>query len=487
LTSYDEVNVNNNLPDVPNAGIDQTVCTNTATLLAESASIGIGLWSVVSGQGDFSDDTNNNVEVSNIRSGINRYRWTLSNSGCDLSDDVLVTNNGFTISAGTAQSGCFNTVTLSGDSPLPGTGLWESVTSSGDIVDETLYNTVVNNLDYGSNTFRWTVTRNSCSSTATVVITNNLPSEAVADAVSTTVCNGNATLKGNIPVVGIGTWTKMSGNGTVNDATAYNSTVSGLSIGTNRFRWTINNSTCSSSDEVEVTNNYFSVNAGDNQALCSNTTSLLGDQPTSGTGLWTVESGNCTITHNTLYNTQITGLMPDTTTLKWTITINGCSNSNTVKIVNNSPSTSYAGVDSAVCFDTYTMKGNNPTNGIGTWQRLSGSGTITNNTVYNTTVVLSPNINKFRWEITKNGCQSIDDVIVTNNAFTVSAGNDQSLCVDTAIVEGTPLASSASGLWEIVIGSGTIVSETTNQTAVHNLNPGSNTLRWTTAAPPPTK
>ncbi len=82
------------------------------------------------------------------------------------------------------------------------------------------------------------------------------------------------------------------------------------------------NSLCASVT-VNVTDPPTVSNAGPDQALCGvYTTFLEGNQPVSGTGLWTQVSGPAasTFTDNTLYNTQVTVTLYGTYVYRWTIT-----------------------------------------------------------------------------------------------------------------------------------------------------------------------
>lgn len=45
-----------------------------------------GKWVVVTGTGDFDDDTRNDTEVRNISNGLNTYKWTVTNGPCKLED-----------------------------------------------------------------------------------------------------------------------------------------------------------------------------------------------------------------------------------------------------------------------------------------------------------------------------------------------------------------------------------------------------------------
>ncbi|RTY90243.1 GEVED domain-containing protein [Flavobacterium sp. GT3R68] len=67
--------------------------------------------------------------------------------------------------------------------------------------------------------------------------------------------------------------------------------------------------------------------AGPNQTLaaCATTTTLAGNTPPYGSGLWTVQSGTATITSPTSPTSGVTGLVPGTTaTLRWTISNGSC-------------------------------------------------------------------------------------------------------------------------------------------------------------------
>lgn len=63
-------------------------------------------------------------------------------------------------------------------------------------------------------------------------------------------------------------------------------------------------------------------------AVCTTTTTLAGNNPTFGTGVWSVVTGPATITTPTLRTSGVTGLLPGTpATLRWTITNGGCASS----------------------------------------------------------------------------------------------------------------------------------------------------------------
>src|SRR5690606_11451970 len=131
----------------------------------------------------------------------------------------------------------------------------------------------------------------------------------------------------------IGTWTLISGTGTIADPSLYNTAVSGLSIGANVFQWTVGNGPCGESfDQVTITvfdQDQPAADAGSDQQLCTPATSAtMQGSPVAfpATGTWQVVSGNASITDPTSPNTTITGLGVGTVVLEWTVDTGPCAN-----------------------------------------------------------------------------------------------------------------------------------------------------------------
>ena len=97
----------------------------------------------------------------------------------------------------------------------------------------------------------------------------------------------------------------------------------------------INSYGCVDTAFVTVTVNQFptTATAGTDQNLCSTTTSLSGNNPTSGTGLWTLVSGSGIITNPGSFSSGVTGLGAGANVFQWTISNNPCApSSSTVTI-----------------------------------------------------------------------------------------------------------------------------------------------------------
>ncbi|MBL7893167.1 MAG: hypothetical protein JNL63_11095, partial [Bacteroidia bacterium] len=307
-----------------------------------------------------------------------------------------------------------------------------------------------------------------------------------------TVCATTATLAGNTPTQGSGTWTRIAGTGSITTPSSPTSGITGLTSGaSSTFRWTITNGTCAAStDDVVITVSPLPTtsNAGADINVCNVTTATLnGNNPAAGVGLWSVVSGTATITTPALRTSGVTGLVVGTSaTLRWTITLGACTSTDDVVVTSLSLPTSNAGPDQTVCTSTATLTGSSPSaTGSGTWTRTSGTGAITtpSSPTSGVTGLTSGASSTFRWTVTDAPCaNATDDVIITYSPPTAAnAGTDQSLCgtTTTTLAGNTPVL--GTGSWSVVSGTATITTPSSPTSTVTGLVVGASaTLRWTT-------
>jgi Putative Ig domain len=84
-------------PTTANAGPDQSVCGSSATLAANTPSVGTGTWTVVSGTGTFANSHSPTTTVTGMTPGANVFRWTITSGACPASaDDVTITSGSAT-------------------------------------------------------------------------------------------------------------------------------------------------------------------------------------------------------------------------------------------------------------------------------------------------------------------------------------------------------------------------------------------------------
>lgn len=165
---------------LPNAGSDQSICqTATATLAANTPSVGTGAWSVVSGP------STSNSQFSSLSSptavftpaggaGTYTLRWTISNSPCpSRTDDVVITVVGTptTANAGADQNICGSpgTTALAGNTATAGTGTWTWISgpsTPGITTPGSASSGVTGLTSAGTYVFQWTIANSPCNSSS---------------------------------------------------------------------------------------------------------------------------------------------------------------------------------------------------------------------------------------------------------------------------------------------------------------------------------
>jgi PKD repeat protein len=460
-----------------------STCVDNIVLPGNTPQFGTGAWSILSGSALLADPADPNTLAENLGLGLNRFRWTITYEECTSYAEFEVSYDQIAANAGADQTLCADHTIMSSSSPGVGSGQWSIVGGSGSAVfaNPDMPTTEVMGLDRGDNLLRWTVTNQGCVTYDDVIITNNQPSDAYAGA-DRSVCGEAINLNANNPIVGTGTWSVLSGSATIAAPDQYNSEVTNLSVGNNTLRWTISHAGCISSDEVNITNDQpTNIDAGLDQYLCASSTSLYSSQPVGGYGHWSIAEGSATFDDNTLYNTDVSNLEMGENRLVWTVTISGCSNSDTVLIVNNLPSIPSAGPDQDLCAAEALMAANAPQIGTGHWSIVSGSATFEDvNDPYTRITDVGNGVNELSWTITNASCQISDEVLIINSMPTIAyAGEDRAVCNTTANLLANP-PTTGTGTWDVVSGFGIIADPSDYNTQITSLGFGPNTLRWTT-------
>ncbi|CAN5402667.1 hypothetical protein BH11BAC2_BH11BAC2_06610 [soil metagenome] len=484
-TARDTMLITVSSPLTPNAGPDQTACLSpgTATLAALSASPGTGLWTT-SGAAIITNPTSINATVAGLTTGTNTFIWTVTNGACITRDTMLIVVSTPRIAnAGADIQVCTSTAsgTLNGNSPLPGTGLWTAVTS-GTITSPTSATTTVTGLSTaGFYSFVWTITVGACVSRDTMTIIVRAPVVANAGLDQQFCTTSTTTLTGNSAAPGTGLWSTTSTSIIATPSTATTS-VSNIPYGSNIFVYTTTYGACVSRDTVIVRrDSLITANAGPDQALCetTTTTTLAGNNPTPGTGLWTKLNGG-TITTPTAFNTTITGLTTGTHNFVWTVTNGTCVSRDTMRIVVSIQIPSNAGIDQSICQgSTVTLSGNNPNPATGLWTTSSTAIIASpSNATTNVSGLTNAGTYTFIWTVTNGACILKDTVrVVVDSSITANAGPDQSFCTtSTASLSGNAFAPGI-GLWSS-LGTATLTSTNTSNTTANNLVYGNNIFVW---------
>ncbi len=373
------------------------------------------------------------------------YTITYTFGYCNVTQDITVFNEPTVSTAGPDQVTCDPNTTLSGNVAAIGNGTWSIVSGPGSITNPGSPGATVSGLIEDSTTVLvWTISNGPClASTDTVLITReDAPTTPIAGA-NFGVCSDSASLGANSITVGQGTWTLIGGSGTIVSPNSPTTTVTGLGIGPNTFRWTSTNGNCPAlSDDVVVSRdqNPTTAAAGANQSTCDTLAVMAGNAPSVGTGTWAIISGSGTPASPNNPNSTINGLGVGTNVVTWTIASGSCPVSvDTVEIIRNTPPTlpSVTG-NTTICEGSSTQltaTSNATSPSYLWWDSPSGGNTLSQTTVYNTGPLLDTTTFYLTVTDGSTNCTSDRSAITVNvlPAPTVDLG------ADTVVCEGEPV------------------------------------------------
>ncbi|MBX7182344.1 MAG: hypothetical protein K1X82_09545 [Bacteroidia bacterium] len=326
-------------PTTSNAGPDQLQkCGTSVTLAANTATVGTGVWSIISGTGGTVTTTSSATSTFTGTAGSTyTLRWTISNSCGTSMDDVVIS---FVPTITTANAGLDQTLTcnvptnLAANTAVNGTGAWSVVSGTGgSFGSSTAATSSFSGTAGTAYTLRWTISNGCTTSTDDVVITFGPASPTTSNAGPDQLqkCGTSVTLAANTATIGTGAWSIISGTGgTVTTTSSATSTFTGTAGSTYTLRWTISNSCGTSIDDVDISfvPTLTTAAAGSDQSsVCGGIATLAANLPSNGTGAWSIVSGTGgSLISSSLPNTQFTGTAGSTYTLRWTIS-NACTSS----------------------------------------------------------------------------------------------------------------------------------------------------------------
>lgn len=533
-TGFSSINYNISVtlvapPTTAVAGTDQNISTSTTTLAGNTPTIGTGNWTLFSGTGSVTTPSSPTSGVTGMSEGTNIFRWTISNNPCPASfDDVsIIVNFPPTITLGSISSICKGTTTaelpysattkspdqysVNYDATAEAQGFVDVVNGALPVSPITLivpagvnaatYNAIltVRNSSTGLSSINYNIS----------IIVVGQPTTATAGP-DQSISVSYATMAANTPAIGTGTWTKITGNGTITSANSPTTTITGLGGGINTYRWTISNSPCpNSSDDIsiDVTPLEPTITLGANPTICYGTTStsLSYSATTNSPNQYSIDfdatansKGFIDVTNAVLPASPITittpgsaigGLYNAILTVRNTTTGFTSINYPITVTISNPPTTANAGASSSFCATaTKTLAANNPATGTGIWSFVSGPSTLISqiSNVNQRNAVFTPaggaGIYVLRWTISNPPCNaSTSDVTYTVAAppTTAVAGPGQTVYTSTTtMAANTP--TTGTGSWSVLFGGTAVVTTPSSPTSgVTGLSVGSNTLRWT--------
>ena len=488
----DEVLITNNQVAV-NAGVDVLFdCSTTNTLSGNApTATGSGVWTMkYSGTGAIIDNSISNIStVSNLQIGDNVLVWTIIDKGCSASDEVIINNSLPLNEAGNDQTACSANFVLNAQIPTAtGVGTWNLTgTGSGSFGDIHSAGSTVQ-VAPGVNVFRWDIDDNGCRASKMFTVTNNqvLPN-AGADQ---DICNASTNLQAQNLLAGEnGLWTVISPQGeTFDNPSITNPLVDNIKQGVTTFVWMVSNGKCSDTDEVQITNNTPTIDAGPDVVICENHFQLAANiTETGSTGIWT-NTNSAIVATPSKYNSQVTNLQNGINLFTWTIDNGNCTVQDNVSVRSNFIDVVAGNPHTGDCSDTFVLNATDPLTvgsgmGTGFWKVTEGLGISFDDSNSNTTTARNlTGFNRLKWTIIDNSCTFSDEIEYVNNLPTqASTAADMIVCSSNSMLSAVAPAIGETGQWTIETGTGNATIETPSnfQTAVGQLDQGTNAFRWT--------
>ncbi|MGY6521966.1 MAG: PKD-like domain-containing protein, partial [Mongoliitalea sp.] len=515
--------IKSNPPSTAIVGGPQQICGSSVTNLTALAPTGTstGRWTQVSGpsQATIASPLQRNTAVSGLVRGTYVFRWTVSNGpACPSSSadvQVKVSPNLPVVEPQPATvEVCFGQPiqvqgkqNLLGDesiswSVVPSTGVnFSSTTVSSPIVTGLAANTTY--------TFTYTITNGCGTANQTFTVTTSDTAGALPANAGPDLCLPEDTesfnLAGNLPAEHSGLWTVISQpTGSIinfTDATSSTTSVSIDTPGVYVLEWTLTRdgaSACGTTADqvtINVTESLDNANAGPDIIICDNEpVTLQAEAPNVGSGSWTQTGGpgGLVVTNPTSPNTTVTGFISGQFyTLRWTVSLEGCSAQSSFDEMVLIPSTgapeAIAPAEQNICEGTSGTVTATAADG-GFWSFISGPTipTFANASLATTNIAnLVPGTYQLAWNVPAAGdfCEPSSAPVTLRVSTIANAGPDLEYCGSVTTI---PLNGNGSvGTWTFVSGPATPTITTiapTQAQATGLTAPGVYTFEYSIAA-----
>ena len=480
VSANKNVTVDANPGTANNATSNATICESSTKALTGTPAG--GSWSVVSGGGSIAGTTYTPANVTSATSVTVRYSIA-GNGACPGSTSDVT----FTVDAdpGTASNTTSNAAICENSTKAltgtPAGGSWSVVSGGGSIAGTTY--TPANVTSATSVTVRYSIAGNGAcpGSTSDVTFTVNAdPGTAVNTTSNAAICESSTKALTGTPAGG--TWSVISGGGSIAGTTYTPANVTSATSVTVRYTIAASGSCPGSTSDVTFTVDAdpgTASNTTSNAAICESSTKALTGTPAGGT--WSVVSGGGSIAGTTYTPANVTSAT--SVTVRYSIAASGTcpgSTSDVTFTVDADPGTASNTTSNAAICESST-KALTGTPAGGTWSVISGGGSIAG-TTYTPANVTSATSVTVRYTIAASGsCPgSTSDVTFTVDANPGTASNTTSnaaICESsTKALTGTP----AGGTWSVISGGGSIAG--TIYTPANVTSATSVTVRYSIAA-----
>ena len=225
-------------------GADNIICTsNYADLGGNIPIIGTGIWTKTTGGGVISNPTSSTSGVTNLSVGDNTFKWTISNGVCPSTfDEITITREETPTIADAGVDFTVCDVSIARLDAFPayvGTGVWTVIAGTGIVTSPTDSLSDVINLSAGVNTFRWTISKATCSSSFDdiTIMVNSKPTIGFNAIPGMCLSSGTLTLDQASPTGGVYSGVGVSETFIGSGIYEFDSDASGVSVGSNAITY----------------------------------------------------------------------------------------------------------------------------------------------------------------------------------------------------------------------------------------------------------
>lgn len=320
------------------------------------------------------------------------------------------------------------------------------------------------------------VTLDGCSATSSSVNVIEEEAPATADAgADIASCQDDVTMAASDPSPGTGLWTQISGpvTGSITSSGLNTTSITDLTAdGTYEFQWEVSGSICSSSsDIIEVIKSSSGVIqatiTSDASEICEGDDILFTGSTSTGGNLtykWFVDGTEQVSETNATFlytptaefdvtveiTTDLTCVVAPKTDLSDPLTYTLYQEPSTANIIE--------GPSLSTCEDDVQISATVPVVGIGSWQLVTGTATLSpSGTTLDLTDLVPNTTTQVLWEVSNGVCdtsQAFIDIIKTGSLTTALAGNDESICESQATYSliGNSPGGGETGQWTDELG-----------------------------------
>lgn len=236
----------------PSAIQTSTVVTNESCSGTANGAIdltvtgGVGNYSYLWNTGDMIQDLNG------LTAGW-YYVTVTDGSGCSVIDSAVVSSLSPTPTAIAGQDSfiCNTSIQLWGQAPAFGSGQWQIVNGTGNILNPSQPTSTVSNLQVGINRLVWIVTAGQCANADTVQLSVSSAAHVEAGQ-DTFFCGTDLQLNGSSPGFAIGNWSSGSNPINFSSISDPNAIAMGLLPGNYTATWTVLDGNCMGSDSFNI-------------------------------------------------------------------------------------------------------------------------------------------------------------------------------------------------------------------------------------------